>query len=61
MVKYNKISPNDRKRVIAAHTEDNNWRELCKTLGINTRTAYHWIRNEQAKPKKKGGSISKKK
>ena len=60
MVKYNKISPNDRQRIIEAHNEDREWRELCKNLGVNVRTAYDWIKNEQEKPKNKGGSKTKK-
>ena len=56
MVKCNKISPNDRQRIIEAHNEDRDWRELCRNLGENVRPAYDWIKNEQEKPKNKGGS-----
>ena len=59
-MKYNKISPNDRKRVIDAFNNEDDWKTVAKTLGINLSTATTWIQNKQETPKKKGGRISKK-
>ena len=58
--KYNKVSNSDRKRIYDCFKEGRDWRQLAKTLGINQRTAQHWLFNDQVEPKKKGGSLSKK-
>ena len=54
-MKYNKISPSDRKRVV-----EEDWKSLCKTLGINVKTASTWFEMKVEIPEKKGGKISKK-
>ena len=54
-MKYNKISENDRKRVIDAFKNKENWRDTTKTRGINTKTAYKRLFNNQEIPKKRGG------
>lgn len=59
-MKYKKIPAEDRERVIQAHKEEKDWKQVAKTLGINIRTAYRWLSNEQIIPKEKGGSKSKK-
>lgn len=59
--KYNKISQNDRARIVKAHEEGRDWRTIASALGVNTRTAYEWLKKEQPLPKKKGGNASAKK
>ena len=59
-MKNNQISISVRRRIIQAHREEKNWKELAKTLGINKKTEYHWLQNDQELPKLKGGSSSKK-
>ena len=60
MMKYNKITANERKRIFEDYEEGRDWRALAKTLRVNLRAAYDWLRNGKMNPKKKGGSISKK-
>ena len=59
-MKYNKISPSDRKRVVDAFNNEEDWKSLCKTLGINVKTASSWFEMKVEIPEKKGGKISKK-
>lgn len=59
--KYNKISSNDRARIIKAYEEDKDWKETANALGVNIRTAYEWIKMGQVLPKNKGGNASTKK
>ena len=59
-MKYNKIQITDRQRIIAAHEDEKDWKVLARTLGINLRTAYHWLENKQETPKKRGRATSKK-
>ena len=59
-MKYNKISPSDRMRVVDAFNNEEDWKSLCKTLGINVKTASTWFEKKVEIPKKKGGKISKK-
>jgi transposase len=59
-MKYNKVSENDRQRIVAAHKNNEDWKSTARTLGINVQTAYRWLLKDQELPKKKGGSISRK-
>ena len=59
-MKYKKINEIERKMIFEAHQEDRNWREVARSLGVNEKTAYIWLRNEQASPKRRGGSQTKK-
>ena len=59
-MKYNKIQITDRQRIIAAHEDEKDWKVLARTLGINLRTAYHWLENKQETPKKRRRAPSKK-
>ena len=59
-MKYKKINEIERKMIFEAHQEDRNWREVARSLGVNEKTAYVWLRNEQASPKRRGGSQTKK-
>ena len=61
-MKYTKISSSDRKRlkrVVDAFNNEEDWKSLCKTLGINVKTASTWFEKKEI-PIKKGGKISKK-
>ena len=58
--KYNKISLNDRARVLKAYEDEKDWRECANALGVNVRTAYEWIKKDQPLPKPKGGLGSRK-
>ena len=50
-MKYNKITANERKRIFEAYEEGDDWRALAKTLRVNLRTAYDWLRNGKMNPK----------
>ncbi|CAG9760986.1 unnamed protein product [Ceutorhynchus assimilis] len=52
--KYNKISPNDRARILKPYEDGKDWRECADALGINVRTAHEWIKKDQPLPKPKG-------
>nr|XP_022911119.1 uncharacterized protein LOC111422125 [Onthophagus taurus] len=58
--KYNKVSAADRRRIMKAYEDGKNWRQTAQDLGVNVRTAYEWLKNDQEDPKPKGGSKSKK-
>ncbi|CAG9760912.1 unnamed protein product [Ceutorhynchus assimilis] len=45
--KYNKISPNDRARVLKAYEDGKVWQECADALGISVRTPYEWIKKDQ--------------
>lgn len=60
MSRYNKIPLCDRRRIYNAYKDEKDWKAVAATLGINKRTAYHWLQKEQELPKPKGGSTSKK-
>ena len=55
---YNKVTLSDRKRIYDCYMRNEDWKMMARTLGVNIRTAYHWLKNEQQAPKKKGGSKS---
>ena len=59
-MKYNKISTNDRMRIIEAFNNEEDWTKIAKTLGVNSKTAYNWITNRQDLSKKNGGNKNKK-
>ena len=59
-MKYNRILDSDRKRILEAHRNGEDWRPLAKTLGVNCKTTYRWLLNNKEKPAKKGGNFSKK-
>ena len=60
-MKYKKTSAEDRKRICEAFKEEQDWKAIAKTLGINIKTAYKWIFNNQVAPKKKRGRLVSKK
>ena len=43
-----------------AFKDEKDWKQVARTLGVNTRSAYEWLKNQQGFPKKKGGSPSTK-
>ena len=59
-MKYKKISELERKMVFEAFKEERDWRATAKSLGVNPRTAYHWLRKSQGTSKSRGGSLSRK-
>ena len=59
-MKYSKISCRDRKRIYEAFKEEKDGKQVVRTLGINIRTAYHWLQMNKTLPMKKGGSPTKK-
>ena len=42
-MKFNKVTPSDRKIVVNAFNNEEDWKSLCKTLGINVKTASTWF------------------
>ena len=58
-MKYNRISENDRRSVFEAWKNEEDWKTVAKTLGINIKTAYEWLKADKGAPDKKGGSRSK--
>ena len=60
MVSYKKNSTLDRERIIEAFKNEEDWRALARTLVVNPRTAYHWLRNDQPTPKTRGRATTKK-
>ena len=57
---YNKVSANDRQRVYDCYAAGDDWKRMCKQLGICVRTAYHWLHDDKPVAKPKGGSRPKK-
>ena len=52
---YNKINEKDRRIIFEAYENDEDWRSLAATLGVNKKTAYVWLSKKQKSPKKRGG------
>ena len=59
-MKYNKIFPSDGKRVVDAFNNEEDWKSLCKTLGITVETVSTWFEKKVEIPKNKLSKISKK-
>lgn len=41
--KYKKISVDARSIIVKAANELHNWKELAKAMGVNYKTAHHWV------------------
>ena len=57
---YNKISENDRRRVYECFAAGDDWKRMCRQLGICVRSAYHCLKDDKPVGKPKGGSKSQK-
>lgn len=52
---YKSNSSDDRRRIVECANRGDDWRTLCKSLGIKCTTAYKWIRSGEVCGKGKGG------
>lgn len=56
---YAKSSLEDRRRILEAARELRDWKGMAQTLGINLKTAWRWVSNDQIKPHSKKNRIRK--
>ena len=60
--RYFRISPEVRKRIVDAYLDGEDWKQMARFNGVNTKTAYNWINvNSPSKiAQARGGSRGKK-
>lgn len=57
---YAKTAEKDRRLIVEAANRGEDWRGLSEKLGVNSKTAYTWVRSGQPSPNTRGGHKPKK-
>ena len=52
-MKYSKIALQDRKRIFKAYEDGEDWKRVCKTVGVKENTAYRWLAAGNRNPRRK--------
>lgn len=57
--RYKKHNNQDRTRIVACANKGDDWTALVKSLGIQYKTAFHWVQSGRVKMLQKGGKKPK--